>query len=115
MVEFFILLLIELFTRLIIYIKRGQLFLFLRRYYIQIKKLHINTPYNNYIKTPNIKNPKFPSNEYGFVGEKNYNKFKNKNIHRIITTGGSTVEQNDLDMQMPFDKNLTWPSLLEKN
>ena len=39
---------------------------------------------------------------------------KNKNIHRIITTGGSTVEQNDLDMQMPFDKNLTWPSLLEK-
>ena len=95
--------------------KRGQLFLFYEKILHSNKKAAYKShPYNNYIKTPNIKNPKFPSNEYGFVGEKNYNKFKNKNIHRIITTGGSTVEQNDLDMQMPFDKNLTWPSLLEK-
>ena len=55
-----------------------------------------------------------PSNSDGFAGTKNYIKSKNIKTHRIITVGGSTVEQNDLDMMKPFNKNLTWPYLLEK-
>ena len=108
-------LLIELLIRLIVYFKRKKVFfLYERILYSNKKAAYKPHPYNNYIKTPNINNPKFPSNNDSFVGDKNYNKFKNKNIHRIITTGGSTVEQNDLDMEEPFEKNLTWPSLLER-
>jgi len=108
-------LIVELLLRLLIYYKRKRFFILYEKILHSNKKAAYKShPYNNYIKSPNIKNPKFPSNTHGFVGDKNYDKFKNKKVYRLIATGGSTVEQNDLDMEKPFDKNLTWPSLLEK-
>ena len=116
MVELFLLFLIlELLTRLIIYFKRGKIFFLYENVLFNEKRAAYKShPNLNYIKSSNVKNPKFPSNSDGFVGTKNYIKSKNIKTHRIITVGGSTVEQNDLDMVKPFNKDLTWPYLLEK-
>ena len=70
-------------------------------------------PYIGYCKTPNIRNKRVPSNNYGFAGTKDNIKYKNKNITRIIVCGGSSVEQNDIDQFEPFDPNLTWPKKFE--
>lgn len=70
-------------------------------------------PFIGYCKSINVKNQKFPSNNYGFAGTKNFPKKKNKNKTRILICGGSTVEQNDMDQSEPFDCELTWPKVFE--
>ena len=116
MVELVLLIIIlEILIRLTTYFKRRKIFFLYENVLFNEKRAAYKShPNLNYIKSFNVKNPKFPSNSDGFAGTKNYIKSKNIKTHRIITVGGSTVEQNDLDMMKPFNKNLTWPYLLEK-
>ena len=112
---YFLLILIffEILIRIFIYIKNKK-FKFLgpeRRN--PIKFSYSEHPYIGYCKTPNTRNKRVPSNNYGFAGTKNNEKYKDKNITRIIVCGGSSVEQNDIDQFEPFDPNLTWPKKFE--
>ena len=111
---FVIFLFLELLARLIICIKNRKFkFLAPSRNNSLKYSAYIEHPYIGYCKSTNIKDPKFPSNNYGFAGTKNIQKKKEKNIKRIIIFGGSTVEQNDIDQAAPFDLELTWPKVFE--
>ena len=109
--------LVEFLLRLIKFFRSGkwQIFAFERK--LHIEKHHAYQPhtYLGYTKSNNITNPKFPSNSDCFVGSKDFNmeRSKDSNKVRIVVCGGSTVEQNDLDMVSEFDPNLTWPKALE--
>ncbi len=109
-----ILFLLELLVRLFMYFRHGQFKLLAPKRDKIIKYLSYQAhPYIGYCKSPNIKNSKFPSNDKGFAGKKNFSSQKKENVTRIMVCGGSTVEQNDIDQTEPFDEYITWPQVLE--
>jgi|TARA_B100001964_G_scaffold238240_1_gene303411 lysophospholipase L1-like esterase len=106
--------LLELLARLFIYFRHGKFKFFAPEREKIIKYLSYQShPYIGYCKSPNIRNSKFPSNDKGFAGKKNFSVKKNKNTIRLMICGGSTVEQNDIDQTKPFDEDVTWPKVLE--
>lgn len=109
-----ILFLLELLVRLFMYFRHGKFKLLAPKRDKIIKYLSYQAhPYIGYCKSPNIKNSKFPSNDKGFAGRKNFSSQKSGNVTRIMVCGGSTVEQNDIDQTKPFDEYITWPQVLE--
>ena len=104
---------IELFLRFILYFKKKKFKILAPKINKITKKQAFKPhPFIGYCKKENITDDRFPSNNYGFAGTINISKEK-KNKKRIIVCGDSTVEQNDLDKEEPFDKNLTWPKVME--
>lgn len=105
---------LEIILRLVILIKNRK-FKFLAPPIDNFYKhfAYMEHPYIGYCKSKNVKNHKFPSNNHGFAGTKDFSKEKGEKIQRILVCGGSTVEQNDIDQKEPFDYELTWPKVFE--
>ena len=109
-----LLLFLECLVRLFMYFRHGKFNFFAAKRDKIIKYLSFQEhPYIGYCKTPNIINSRYPSNDKGFAGKKNFSIKKNEKTIRLMVCGGSTVEQNDLDKTEPFDEEITWPKVLE--
>ena len=109
---------LEFLLRVVKYLKSGKWEIFAIKLDKKKKYLSFEShTYLGYTKSKNATNPKFPTNNAGFVGSKNVNITADKNLNtvRIVVCGDSTVEQNDLDMESKFDQELTWPKLMENN
>ncbi len=108
----------ELLLRLVKYRRTGKWEIFAFKLDKEKKYLSYQShTYIGYTKSKNITNPKFPSNSDGFAGSKDIPITRDNGLNtvRIVICGGSTVEQNDLDMEPEFDPELTWPKAMEYN
>ena len=110
---------LELLLRLIKYRRSGNWELF--ALHLDRKKQYLSSfephTYLGFTKSKNVRNKRFITNNAGFVGSKDVNLAPSEDLDtvRIIVCGCSTVEQNDLDMEPEFDRELTWPKVMEKN
>jgi len=108
----------ELLFRLVKYRRTGKWEIFAFKLDKEKKYLSYQShTYIGYTKSKNSANPKFPSNSDGFAGSKDIpiTRDDSSNTVRIVVCGGSTVEQNDYDMEPEFDRELTWPKAMEYN
>jgi lysophospholipase L1-like esterase len=109
---------VELLLRLVKYRRTGKWEIF--AFKLDLKKKYLSYQSHTYIgytKSINVTNPKFPTNSDGFAGSKDIpiTRDDSSNTVRIVVCGGSTVEQNDYDMEPEFDPELTWPRAMECN
>ena len=113
---FIFFILIEFFLRFIKFKKSGKWEILALNIENKKKFLSFEShPYLGYTKSKNNINPRFPTNNAGFAGSRDVNVSSDLNTVRIVICGGSTVEQNDLDMAPKFDQELTWPKVMEDN
>ena len=108
----------ELLLRFVKYRRTGKWKIFALKLDKEKKYLSYQShTYIGYTKSKSVTNPKFPSNSDGFAGSKDIpiTRDNGSNTVRIVVCGGSTVEQNDLDMESEFDPELTWPKAMEYN
>jgi lysophospholipase L1-like esterase len=97
----------EILVKILYFLKENKISFL---YYIDIKNNSFKPhPYFFYTKKEN-NNGLYPTNNYGYVGKKNFFKKKKKKDLRIYIIGGSTVE----DLSRKNDPNSHWPSFLEE-
>ena len=99
----------ELLLRLVKYRRTGKWEIFAFKLDKEKKYLSYQShTYIGYTKSKSVTNPKFPSNSDGFAGSKDISITRDNSLNtvRIVVCGGSTVEQNDLDMNRNLIRNL---------
>ena len=113
-----LLIIAEFLLRFVKYLRTGKWEIFAFKLEGEKKYLSYQShTYIGYTKSKNVSNPRHPSNSDGFAGSKDMPMTRDNSLNtvRIVVCGGSTVEQNDVDMVPEFDPELTWPKAMEIN